>query len=882
MRAVPRHKCPGPLSRNPEPPSPLPEKLIARRQFFKSSAATLGALAVGASLAKGDDAGPAAAPSPPQPRAPDFTYSGESLAQVAFPLGGIGAGTVCLSGTGALTHVSIRHQPSVQNEPGILAAISLGGPGKIARVVEGPVPRWKLYERRHATSGSAPMGAGLPRFAKATFRAHFPFARVELEDPALPVSARITGWSPFEPGDADGSSLPVAGLEYTFTHTGHEEIDAVFSLNARNFLAEDPWGGPPEPGQGIRAISGGFALHGGSKPEAGRQEGWFCAAVDEPSAKVNLAWFRGGWFDPITMAWRDVEQGAAFDRPAPADGGPAPGATLFVPFHLVPGQSRTIRVRLSWYVPTSMVSAMARHAESKPYDPAEYHRPWYSARFANVDALASYWAENYFDLRRRAERFSTCFFDSTLAPEAVEAVAANLSILKSPTVLRQADGRLWGWEGCDEENAQGPGTCTHVWNYAQAIAHLFPALERTLRETEFGVAQDSTGHQNFRVALPIQPAPHDFYAAADGQLGGIIKVHREWRVSGDTAWLRSIWPRVRQSLDYCISTWDPERKGLPEEPQHNTYDIEFWGPSGMISSFYLGALAAASAMGRALGDDVAAYEELLARGSERANRELFNGQYYRQATRWKGLRAKVDDPSSKSFGGHYSREALELLEREGPKYQYGNGCLSDGVLGAWLLQASGGGRVLDRDKVVSHLKSVYRHNFKPDLSAHANPQRPTYANGAEGGLILCTWPLGGMPSLPFVYSNEVWTGIEYQAASHMIMMGMVREGLDIVRACRARYDGAARNPFDEYEWGHWYARAMASYALLQALSGARYDAVDKVLHLDPPEPGDFRSFLSTATGYGTVGVADGKPFLHVVSGAIEVREIRHGGVPVRA
>ncbi len=135
-----------------------------------------------------------------------------------------------------------------------------------------------------------------------------------------------------------------------------------------------------------------------------------------------------------------------------------------------------------------------------------------------------------------------------------------------------------------------------------------------------------------------------------------------------------------------------------------------------------------------------------------------------------------------------------------------------------------------------------------------------------------------MPSLPFVYSNEVWTGIEYQAASHMIMMGLAEEGLEIVRACRARYDGKVRNPYDEYEWGHWYARAMASYALLQALGGARYDAIDGILHLEPALRGDYRCFLSTATGYGTVGVSDGKPFVQVVSGTIDVKDIRYAPV----
>lgn len=197
------------------------------------------------------------------------------------------------------------------------------------------------------------------------------------------------------------------------------------------------------------------------------------------------------------------------------------------------------------------------------------------------------------------------------------------------------------------------------------------------------------------------------------------------------------------------------------------------------------------------------------------------------------------------------------------------------MLGSWLALVSGVGQVLDARKVQSHLSAVHRYNLKKDLSAHSNPQRPSYAYGTEGGLLLCTWPKGGAPSLPFVYSDEVWTGIEYQVASHLMLMGRVEEGLEIVRVCRDRYDGRIRNPFDEYECGHWYARALSSYALLQGLSGARYDAVEKVLHLEPHIVGDFRSFLATATGYGTVGVRDGKPFLETRSGTIDVLEIRY-------
>jgi hypothetical protein len=256
-------------------------------------------------------------------------------------------------------------------------------------------------------------------------------------------------------------------------------------------------------------------------------------------------------------------------------------------------------------------------------------------------------------------------------------------------------------------------------------------------------------------------------------------------------------------------------------------------------------------------------------------RELFDGEYFIQKVEWKNLRAK-NPVEIGSMVGNYTPEARELLEKEGPKYQYGKGCLSDGVLGSWLALVCGVGQVVDEQKIASHLKAIHKYNLKQDLTAHSNPQRPSYACGAEGGLLLCTWPKGGELSLPFVYSNEVWTGIEYQVASHLMLMGLVKEGLDVVRAARDRYDGRVRNPFNEYECGHWYARAMSSYGLLQGLSGARYDAVERTLYLNPTIKGDFRCFLSTATGYGTVGVKRGKPFLEVKSGSISVKEIKLG------
>ncbi len=356
---------------------------------------------------------------------------------------------------------------------------------------------------------------------------------------------------------------------------------------------------------------------------------------------------------------------------------------------------------MAWYVPNSDLrigekmkddkgncgtgccsTPSALGMEDKSNFNSSNYKPWYSSKFKDIYEVARYWKENYNDLKKKSGLFRDAFYSSTLPPEVTEAVAANLTILKSPTVMRQYDGRLWNWEGCGDDGGCCHGTCTHVWNYAQALPHLFPALERSLRHTEFCENQSIEGHQVFRANMPISPLKHDFHSAADGQLGGIMKVYREWRISGDDNWLKKMYPMVKSSMDYCIHTWDPKSKGIVEEPHHNTYDIEFWGPDGMCTSFYLGALSAISQMGKFLKKDVSRYNDLYTKGKKYMEDKLYNGEYFVQQIQWTGLNAP-DPVNAQSFNTKYTEEALEVLKKEGPKYQYGTGCLSDGVFG-WM------------------------------------------------------------------------------------------------------------------------------------------------------------------------------------------------------
>ncbi len=812
-------------------------------------------------------------------------YSGSYLRRLAFPIGGIGAGMFCIEGTGAISHMSVRNRPQLFNEPTMFAALSVKGINNGAKVIEGPVPEWKIFGRPDTGNGAPMTTYGLPRFRNVEFNARFPFSTIQLKDDDMPLKVEIKGWSPFVPGDADHSSLPLGALEYQFTNSSNSKAEAVFSYNSRNFMVTGDQKGT------IKKMKNGFVLSQNGTTEKPQLQGDFSIFTDEANAVVDHCWFRGGWWDPLTMIWNTIKDGAIKNN-APVESD-APGASVFVPFSLQPGEKKTIRLMMAWYVPFSDMHIGDVASQKDCASPGccntsaelgdtintdqKVYRPWYSSRFTDIREVSEYWAAQYDTLYKNTESFTTAFYTSTLPDEVIEAVAANLTILKTPTVMRQYDGRLWNFEGCGDDGGCCHGSCTHVWNYAQAIAHLFPSLERTLRHTEFCESQNAEGHQNFRSNTPISPAEHKFHAAADGQLGGIMKVYREWRVSGDNDWLKKMYPLVQQSMDYCIRTWDPRRKGILEEPHHNTYDIEFWGPDGMCTSFYLGALDAFCRMGKFMKKNIASYKELYEKGKQYLETELYNGEYFIQHIQYKGLNAP--DPveaSKKSFGGDYSDEAVALLQKEGPKYQYGTGCLSDGILGGWIAKMCGLDDLVDAQKITSHLLSIHKYNLKKDLSEHANPQRPSYALGNEGGLLLCSWPKGGKLSLPFVYSDEVWTGIEYQVASHLMLMGKTKEGLEIVRTCRERYNGKTRNPFNEYECGSWYGRALSSYGLLQGLTGVRFDAVDKTLHIDS-KIGDFTSFLSTETGFGNVMLKNGKPHLSVIFGKIPVQKVMVSG-----
>ncbi len=209
------------------------------------------------------------------------------------------------------------------------------------------------------------------------------------------------------------------------------------------------------------------------------------------------------------------------------------------------------------------------------------------------------------------------------------------------------------------------------------------------------------------------------------------------------------------------------------------------------------------------------------------------------------------------------------------RYQFGEGCLSDQLLGAWFADTVGLDVGLSAERLKKALESIYRYNFRNNFYDHPNTQR-IYALNDEKGLVLCSWPKGGRPKLPFVYSDEVWTGIEFQVAAHLILHGLVEEGLAIVKGITDRYDGLRRNPWNEVECGSHYARALASWSLLTALSGYQYSAIDQSLAFSPViNAEDFRCFFAAGPTWGMYSQKSQN-----ASQMVRL-EVSHGKLPLR-
>ena len=802
---------------------------------------------------------------------------------LAFPLGGVAAGSIALGGRGQLRDWEIFNRPNKGFSPpyAFPAIWAQSGDAKpVTRVLEARI--LPPYEGQDGL-GSA-NSPGLSRLAGAEFTGQYPLAQVRFLDPSLPVHVTLEAFSPFIPHDADESGLPVAVLRYRLHNPGKAsaKVGIAFSIdNPVHSAPEDNSGGvaaarkPDGRRNEFRSeseLEGLVMSNAGIVADDPRFGNFVVAVMRGQGAKTTYwrGWPKGRWWNSPLLFWDSFSRdGALLDEPEDRGLVGALGQQVTI----AAGASTTITFLLAWHFPNRTPGWCGWDApEGESGTIIGNH---YSTRFKSAWDAAKYTAANLERLETRTRVFAEAFASSTLPDAVKEAASANLSTLATTTCFRTADGEFHGFEGSDDKWGCCFGNCTHVWNYETVTTFLFPSFARSLREAAFGYSMDEQGGMRFRQLLPDGKARSGI-AAADGQMGQILHAYLDWKLSGDSAWLKKMWPRIRKGLEFAWVSggWDSKRTGVFDGVQHTTYDVEFYGPNPLGGIYYLGALRAAEEMALAVGgkETASEYRRLFTQGSKWIDEHLFQGEFYVQQVR--GYPKNQVAPQLISGMGSDSTEK--------PEYQVGGGCLVDQMMGQYLADVAGLGPLVMPDHIRATLKSIYRYNYKRSLENHDNVER-TFALNEEAAMVICDYGTAPRPRIPFPYFGEVMTGFEHSTAALMLYSGMIGEGLECIENIRARYDGEKRNPWDEAECGHHYARAMASWTGFVALSGFAYDGSQAAIVAVPRVPHEkFECFWSTGAGWGTfsygpTGAKGSQLTIRVLAGKLDCKSIEMSG-----
>jgi len=800
----------------------------------------------------------------------NFIYQNEKTSQISFPLGGIGTGSIGLAGNGRLIDWEIFNRPSKGSVNGFSHfAIRAERDGQTVdtRILHGDLHtpyQGELRASKFSSFGWGPRReylTGLPHFKSVEFQGEFPLAQLRYRDDTFPGQVELLAFNPFIPTNADDSGIPAAFFEFSITNTSDAPVTYTVAGALTNPLAARRL-------NSVEQAAWGHALHLRSESlmPGDPAYGDLTLATDaglagDTQVSWQQYWYRGTWFDNLEVYWDDLTKPGPIKNRVYTEDKQAAGVrfsendtgVLAVHVPVASGQTRRVRFLISWSFPTCR-----NYWKPSPEKPT--WRNYYATRWTDSLDSAGYALAHWDRLYSETRRFKEALFASTIPAAALDAVSANISILKSPTALRLEDGTFYGWEGLHPEDGCCEGSCTHVWNYQQALPFLFPALERTMRSADYRYNLLPSGGMPFRIQLPLGSEPWDFRPCCDGQFGGVMKAYRDWKISGDDRWLADIWPAVKKSVEFAwsdenVDRWDPEKRGVLTGRQHHTLDMELFGPNSWLTGFYLGALKAASEMAAHLGEaeTAAEFAAIFARGKAWMDEHLFNGEYYIQRIDLKD-RSLVEAYGSQNdvLNGGTALDAYWNSEHGEIKYQIGEGSSIDQVLPQWHASLYGLGDLYDPAQVKKASASIFKYNFIPEMGRVYNPCR-IYCLNDEGGLVICAWPEGSQkPLIPAPYSQETMNGFEYSAAIHMIMQGLVEEGMTCIEAIRHRYDGERRNPWNEFECGSNYARSMASYALLNAFSGFQFDMTQRTIGFNPvQQTGDeFRTFWSLDTGWG--------------------------------
>ncbi|MHA2288160.1 MAG: GH116 family glycosyl-hydrolase, partial [Promethearchaeota archaeon] len=756
-----------------------------------------------------------------------FTLEGKKLRCAAMPLGGIGTGTIAIGGDGLLKQWQItnvvNHRAFVPNSFFAVRTNSISGSNEnaVSRALICTKPHEdanfvsaKSVSDHRITNNMKVFFNKLPHVEKIVFNGEYPVSFLKFEDSELPVEITLSAFNPFVPLDPKNSGLPIIIFQFHIKNISTEPIEAVLLGNLFNFLGWD----------GLKTIRGElYPYFGGNINTHRKIDSWNAIYMksnallrtDKRYGNLTLATDEEDVI--ISPQWRDLEKfwlhfahnGTLLRSESEEESklGETWTSSLAVKKTLKPNEKNVINFFIAWNFPNRVVDWHINYALIKDNKSEFWIGNRYNEWFKNSLDVIKYVRSNLHYLLDTTFKFHDSYYSSTLPPEVLTSVSATLTTIRTPTCLWIRDGSFHGFEGCEGASTGGksggccPLNCSHVWNYEFSLAHLFPILERSMRETEFKT-QHQLGYLPHRAVIPLYlpqfgeiPDRGDVPPAIDGMFGMILKIYRDYLVSGELDFLNRAWTHIKKLMEFIFSEYYDDPKGIITRAQPNTYDCSINGVNTFIGTLNLTALLACEKIALELShlDWADRCRKLYESSQEILERECWNGEFYIQ---------KYDEDLVKNF-------------------QYGMGCFSDQLFGQWWAFHLGLGYILPSKHVKKAIRAILKYNFKESLEGFKQTPR-IFASPSESGLLACTWPNGGRPKVPTLYTDEVWTGLEYELAALCIYIGEVELGLKLINATRKRYDGSHRNPWNEVECGDHYVRPMSSWTLLHALTGISY------------------------------------------------------------
>jgi non-lysosomal glucosylceramidase len=760
-----------------------------------------------------------------------YLKSRNELKYIGMPVGGLHAGTVYLGGDGRLWLWGIYNESEEEKNEGIDPKTVLWNDGNTVRKIRSRdgasyiepaiADNKRVLEQGFAVrilyKGKVIIKElNENHWDEVSFQATYPTATVQYTDHHLPVSIALTGYSPFIPLDADNSSLPATILHITVKNLSDEKIEVALlgwmENGASKLTAKTGDGKKVNLAMASEKFKGIFSEFVSSKDSspAATDSGTTAFAILNPNAGVNTAF--NSW--PVTDAGFTslLPQNSEMDAPEKLTG------SLFTSKTLPGGASLKEDFIISWHFnnPNNKLKELVKDAKGGYY---------YGTKFKNAAAVTQYVAAHFDQLSSQTELWQRTWNDSTLPHWFLERTFVNIGTLATANTYRFASGRFWGWEGV----GACAGTCTHVWQYAQAMGRIFPELERILRQhVDLGAGfRQHSGAIIFRAENENRPA-------IDGQAGTILRFYREHQMSANDSFLKTNWPGIKKAVQFMLAQ-DKNGDGMTDTPMENTLDAVWEGEIAWIVGLCIAAARAAQAMAEDMNDTdfseiCKAYVD---KGRRNMEEKLFNGEYFIH---------RPDAVQGRKKLGSY------------------NTCHIDQVYGQSWAHQVGLPRVLGKEKTLAALGSLWKYNFTTDVGPYIKSHiggRP-YAVSGEGGMVMNTNPhnennpYGENESWQLGYFHECMSGFEHQVAAHMMAEGMIEQSLTLTRAIHDRHHAAKRNPYNEIECSDHYARAMASYGTFISACGFQYHGPKGHMAFDPKiSPENFKAPFTSAEGWGT-------------------------------